>query len=91
MAAEVPLWTPTQDRIDASPLTAFLKAAEAKAGATFASYAELHRWSVEDREAFWSLVHHGRQTSANPGRTHNHPDPNRQGWYDMVTGPVADF
>ncbi|WP_027061501.1 acetoacetate--CoA ligase [Mesorhizobium loti] len=56
MAAEVPLWTPTQDQIDASPLTAFLKAAETKAGATFASYAELHRWSVEDREAFWSLV-----------------------------------
>ena len=56
MAAEVPLWTPTQDRIDASPLTAFLKAAEAEAGATFASYGDLHRWSVEDREGFWSLV-----------------------------------
>ncbi|MGX5831726.1 acetoacetate--CoA ligase [Mesorhizobium sp. 43Arga] len=56
MAAEVPLWTPTQDRIDASPLTAFQKAAEAKAGASFASYADLHRWSVEDRQAFWSLV-----------------------------------
>ncbi|TPK57953.1 acetoacetate--CoA ligase [Mesorhizobium sp. B2-4-19] len=56
MAAEVPLWTPTQDRIDASPLTAFQKVAEAKAGATFASYADLHRWSVEDRETFWSLV-----------------------------------
>src|SRR5438445_11390979 len=56
IAAEVPLWTPTQDQIDASPLTAFLKAAEAKAGATFPSYADLHRWSVEDREGFWSLV-----------------------------------
>ncbi|PBC19650.1 MULTISPECIES: acetoacetate--CoA ligase [unclassified Mesorhizobium] len=56
MAAEVPLWTPTQDRIDASPLTAFQKVAEAKAGATFASYGDLHRWSVEDRETFWSLV-----------------------------------
>src|ERR1700712_4903523 len=56
MAAEVPLWTPTQDQIDASPLTAFLKAAETKAGTSFASYADLHRWSVEDREAFWSLV-----------------------------------
>ncbi|TRC82204.1 acetoacetate--CoA ligase [Mesorhizobium sp. WSM4310] len=56
MAAEVPLWTPTQDRIDASPLTAFQKVAEAKAGTTFASYGDLHRWSVEDRETFWSLV-----------------------------------
>jgi len=56
MAAEVPLWTPTQDQIDASPLTAFMRAAEAKAGATFTSYADLHSWSVENREAFWSLV-----------------------------------
>ncbi|MER9405398.1 acetoacetate--CoA ligase [Mesorhizobium caraganae] len=56
MAAEAPLWTPTQDRIDAAPLTAFMKAAAAKTGASFASYAELHRWSVEDREGFWSLL-----------------------------------
>lgn len=56
MAAEAPLWTPTQDQIDAAPLTAFMKAAETKAGAALASYAELHRWSVEDREGFWSLL-----------------------------------
>lgn len=56
MAAEAPLWTPTQDRIDAATLTAFMKAAAAKTGASFASYAELHRWSVEDREGFWSLL-----------------------------------
>jgi acetoacetyl-CoA synthetase len=56
MAADTPLWTPTQERIDAAPLTAFMKAAAAKAGEAFSSYAELHRWSVEDRGAFWSLV-----------------------------------
>ncbi|UVK38682.1 acetoacetate--CoA ligase [Mesorhizobium sp. AR10] len=56
MAAEVPLWTPTQDQIDAAPLTAFIKAAAANAGTSFASYAELHRWSIDDREAFWALV-----------------------------------
>lgn len=56
MAAEVPLWTPSQDQIDASPLTAFMKAASAKAGASFSSYVDLHRWSIEDREGFWSLV-----------------------------------
>lgn len=56
MAADAPLWTPTQDQIDAAPLTAFMKAAASKAGSTFSSYAELHRWSVEDREGFWSLV-----------------------------------
>lgn len=56
MAAEVPLWTPTQDQIDAAPLTAFTKAAAVKAGVAFSSYSELHRWSVEDREGFWNLV-----------------------------------
>ena len=56
MAAEVPLWTPTQDQIDAAPLTAFMKAAAVKADGAFSSYSELHRWSVEDREGFWSLV-----------------------------------
>ncbi|RUY31235.1 acetoacetate--CoA ligase, partial [Mesorhizobium sp. M7A.F.Ca.CA.001.13.2.1] len=56
MAAEQPLWTPTQDQIDAAPLTAFTKAAGVKAGVAFSSYSQLHAWSVEDREGFWSLV-----------------------------------
>lgn len=56
MAADAPLWTPTQDRIDSAPMTAFMKAAEAKIGGTFSSYADLHRWSVDDRAAFWDLV-----------------------------------
>ncbi|MDX8492424.1 acetoacetate--CoA ligase [Mesorhizobium sp. VK22B] len=56
MAADTPLWTPTQDRIASAPMTAFMKAAAAKSGAAFSSYAELHRWSIDDREAFWSLV-----------------------------------
>ncbi|TIT36476.1 MAG: acetoacetate--CoA ligase [Mesorhizobium sp.] len=56
MAGEVPLWTPTQDQIDASPLTAFMKAAATTTGSPFSSYADLHRWSVENREAFWDLV-----------------------------------
>ncbi|RUU61782.1 acetoacetate--CoA ligase, partial [Mesorhizobium sp. M2C.T.Ca.TU.009.01.2.1] len=56
MATDTPLWTPTQERIDAAPLTAFMKAAEAKAAISFSGYAELHRWSIDNREAFWSLV-----------------------------------
>ncbi|TGQ01336.1 acetoacetate--CoA ligase [bacterium M00.F.Ca.ET.141.01.1.1] len=56
MAGEVPLWTPTQDQIDASPLTAFMKAAATTTGSPFSSYTDLHRWSVENREAFWDLV-----------------------------------
>ncbi|MER8978457.1 acetoacetate--CoA ligase [Mesorhizobium sp. M0870] len=56
MAAGQPLWTPTQDQIDAAPLTAFTRAAGVKAGVAFSSYSQLHAWSVDDREGFWSLV-----------------------------------
>ncbi|RUX00826.1 acetoacetate--CoA ligase [Mesorhizobium sp. M8A.F.Ca.ET.059.01.1.1] len=56
MAADTPLWTPTRDRIDAAPMTAFLKAAAAQADASFSSYAELRAWSIDNREGFWSLV-----------------------------------
>jgi acetoacetyl-CoA synthetase len=56
MAGDEPLWRPSASRIATSPLTAFGKAATARAGREFASHAELHAWSVEDRAAFWSLV-----------------------------------
>ncbi|AZO48987.1 MAG: acetoacetate--CoA ligase [Mesorhizobium sp.] len=56
MAADTALWTPTQDQIDAAPMTAFMKAAAAKTGTAFSSYAELHRWSIDEREAFWGLA-----------------------------------
>ncbi len=54
--AETPLWTPSADRIAAAPMTAFTAQASALSGQVFATYADLHRWSVENREAFWSLV-----------------------------------
>ncbi|MET2828572.1 acetoacetate--CoA ligase [Mesorhizobium shangrilense] len=56
MTGDAPLWTPRQDQVDEAPMTAFMKAAAAKAGTSFASYPELHRWSIEDREGFWNLV-----------------------------------
>ncbi|MGB3540749.1 MAG: acetoacetate--CoA ligase [Mesorhizobium sp.] len=52
----VPLWTPSAERIEAAPMTAFMKAAAEQSGRSLGSYAELHRWSVDDREAFWNLV-----------------------------------
>ncbi|NGO54755.1 acetoacetate--CoA ligase [Allomesorhizobium camelthorni] len=56
MAGTAPLWTPTQDQIASAPMTAFMSAASARAGADFSNYAELHRWSIDEREAFWGLV-----------------------------------
>jgi len=48
--AEAPLWQPTPDRAAATLLARFMQRAGRR------SYAELHRWSVERREEFWSLV-----------------------------------
>lgn len=41
-----------------------------------------------DNEDFWSLVQHCRHST--PARIHDQKGP-RNGWYDMVTGPVAAF
>lgn len=58
-----PLWQPGADRIDRAQLTRFHAwAAErhgapaARPGDPAASYAALHRWSVEELETFWGAV-----------------------------------
>lgn len=56
MVAATPLWTPSEARIASAPLTEFTRAAERVSGLEFASYRDLHSWSVADREAFWGLV-----------------------------------
>ncbi|WP_026226916.1 acetoacetate--CoA ligase [Hoeflea sp. 108] len=56
MTVEVPLWTPSAERIAAAPLTAFAAEAGKRAGREFSRYAALHAWSVDDRDAFWDLV-----------------------------------
>ncbi|MER9976086.1 acetoacetate--CoA ligase [Mesorhizobium sp. M0085] len=56
MADDAPLWIPTQEQIDAAPMTAFMNAAANLAGEAFSSYTDLHRWSIDHRETFWSLV-----------------------------------
>ncbi|HEV2901551.1 MAG TPA: acetoacetate--CoA ligase [Pseudaminobacter sp.] len=56
MADTAPLWTPTQDQVASAPMTAFMAAASVRAGAEFTRYDDLHRWSIDEREAFWSLV-----------------------------------
>lgn len=50
------LWRPSQADIDSSAMTAFAREASRIAGRELADYDALHDWSIEDREAFWSLV-----------------------------------
>jgi acetoacetyl-CoA synthetase len=56
MSHDTPLWTPSAEQIGKAALTAFTKAAAERAGRPLASYDALHRWSVDDRAAFWDLV-----------------------------------
>ena len=56
MVENVPLWTPSAERVGSAPMTAFMAAASSRSATTLSSYAQLHRWSVDDREGFWNLV-----------------------------------
>lgn len=50
------LWEPSARRKAASNIAAFMARANAEKGAGANGYAALHRWSVEEPEAFWDLV-----------------------------------
>ncbi len=50
-----PLWTPSQARIDSSPMSAFARKAENLSGEKFNSYSDLHEWSVDSMTDFWDL------------------------------------
>lgn len=51
-----PLWQPDANRIAASGLEHFRVQAEERAGRKLSDYQALHRWSIEDRAAFWTLI-----------------------------------
>ena len=51
-----PLWSPSEERVAASNLTAFRAAANARFGLRLADYAELYNWSVAAKEDFWRFL-----------------------------------
>ena len=51
-----PLWRPSEERIREANLTRFRAGLEDRRGLAFEDYPALHRWSVEDREAFWTEI-----------------------------------
>ncbi|WP_206452975.1 acetoacetate--CoA ligase [Aurantimonas marina] len=50
------LWTPGKERVARHPMTAFAAMAGARESLEFADYEALHRWSVDNRSAFWGAV-----------------------------------
>ena len=51
-----PLWQPSRERVLASNLTAFARAAQPEAGFPLSDYSALHRFSIEEPERFWRLL-----------------------------------
>lgn len=50
------LWTPPAAFVAGSYMTKFMEWLGKERGKTVADYGELHRWSVEDLDGFWSAV-----------------------------------
>jgi acetoacetyl-CoA synthetase len=51
-----PLWTPSPSRLSQATLGQFTQWVEARTGASFAHYADLHRYSVTAPAEFWSSL-----------------------------------
>lgn len=56
MATQNPLWQPSAAQVQASPMTAFMRFCETRAGAPFADYDGFHHWSITERGPFWNAV-----------------------------------
>jgi acetoacetyl-CoA synthetase len=51
-----PLWKPSESRIANSNMTRFIRDVNSSYSKHFASYDQLHQWSIENREDFWSIM-----------------------------------
>ncbi|MER2602187.1 MAG: acetyl-coenzyme A synthetase N-terminal domain-containing protein, partial [Candidatus Competibacter phosphatis] len=71
-----PLWTPDPARATATRMAAFTAYARQISGRALASYADLHAWSIDAPEQFWSAVwdfcgvrgEHGERVLIDPQR-----------------------
>jgi acetoacetyl-CoA synthetase len=61
-----PMWHPPVDVRETTQIGRFLTWLERERGLCLADYAELHRWSVEDLDGFWSAIweHYGVRSHA---------------------------
>jgi acetoacetyl-CoA synthetase len=54
--SEMPLWTPSPERVAASQVMAFMAEANRRHGSSLKNYHALHAWSVTHPDAFWNDV-----------------------------------
>jgi len=62
-----PLWQPSPERAAQTNLARFWREAERRYGRALPAYENLHRWSVEHCEDFWTLVWDFGQVRGEPG------------------------
>ncbi len=53
---EKPLWTPSAESVRDAPMTKFMQEANRRFGLQLAAYDDLHKWSIDQREDFWTLI-----------------------------------
>ena len=51
-----PLWTPNPERIAAANMTRFIEHVNRKQGLQLSDYPSLYRWSIDEKECFWSEI-----------------------------------
>jgi acetoacetyl-CoA synthetase len=56
MSDTVPLWVPSKESIEASPMHAFMQRCNAEFDLEFETYLDLHAWSIDEPEKFWTSV-----------------------------------
>ena len=78
------LWAPSEERVRASRMTAYLDWLGRERGLRFAAYEDLWRWSVEDLDGFWRSIwdYFDVLASAPPTAVLDH---RRMPWRDLVS------
>ena len=51
-----PLWTPSEDAVERTNMTRFIRFINEKHGKGFKAYSELYQWSVENISDFWAAM-----------------------------------
>jgi acetoacetyl-CoA synthetase len=54
--SDTPLWIPSAERAAASQVQAFITEVDRRHGVRLSDYRDLHAWSVEHPDLFWSLI-----------------------------------
>lgn len=56
MQSDRPLWTPSREFIDQTPMKAFIDWCEQRFSKSFADYDAFHDWSISEPADFWTAV-----------------------------------